>query len=59
VARLAKQRFGVPVVESASLFGRKQGQDVYRVTFCLRFSPAALDAAEAGLRRGVADAVER
>ncbi len=37
VARLAKQRFGVPVVESASLFGRRQGQDVYRVTFCLRF----------------------
>ncbi len=37
VARLAKQRYGVSVQESASLFGRKNGQDVYRVTFCLRF----------------------
>jgi nonsense-mediated mRNA decay protein 3 len=43
VARLAKQRFGVPVTESASLFGRKNGQDVYRVTFCLRFPPATLE----------------
>jgi nonsense-mediated mRNA decay protein 3 len=46
VARLAKQRFGVGIVESASLFGRKNGQDVYRVTFCLRFPPATLDDAE-------------
>ncbi len=37
VARLAKQRFGAKLTESASLFGRKHGQDVYRVTFCLRF----------------------
>ena len=37
VARLARQRFGIPIVESASLFGRRNGQDVYRVTFCLRF----------------------
>jgi nonsense-mediated mRNA decay protein 3 len=43
VARLAKQRFGTPIVESASLFGRKNGQDVYRVTFCLRFADAVLD----------------
>jgi len=42
VARLAKQRYGVPIVESASLFGRKQGQDVYRVTFCLRFPSRVL-----------------
>jgi nonsense-mediated mRNA decay protein 3 len=45
VARLAKQRFGAPIVESASLFGRKHGQDVYRVTFCLRFPSSVLDAA--------------
>ncbi|HYA57349.1 MAG TPA: 60S ribosomal export protein NMD3 [Thermoplasmata archaeon] len=37
VARLAKQHFGASMVESASLFGRKDGRDVYRVTFCLRF----------------------
>lgn len=37
IARLARQRFGAGVQESASLFGRKQGQDVYRVTFCVRF----------------------
>ncbi|HTW55265.1 MAG TPA: 60S ribosomal export protein NMD3 [Thermoplasmata archaeon] len=37
VARLARQRFGASLTESASLFGRKDGRDVYRVTFCLRF----------------------
>ena len=37
VARLAKQRAGASLKESASLFGRKDGRDVYRVTFCLRF----------------------
>jgi nonsense-mediated mRNA decay protein 3 len=37
IARLARQRFGAAIQESASLFGRKDGQDVYRVTFCLRF----------------------
>jgi nonsense-mediated mRNA decay protein 3 len=41
VARLAKQRFGASVKESASLFGRKNGQEVYRVTFCLRFPRSA------------------
>jgi len=50
VARLAKQRFGIAVVESASLFGRKNGQEIYRVTFCLRFPSAVLDATE-GARR--------
>lgn len=39
IARLAKQRFGASLKESASLFGRKDGHDVYRVTFCLRFAP--------------------
>ena len=55
VARLAKQRFGARIVESASLFGRKNGQDIYRVTFCLRFpepaSPAGAPAAP-GRRSG-------
>jgi nonsense-mediated mRNA decay protein 3 len=37
VARLAKQKFGATLKESASLFGRKDGREVYRVTFCLRF----------------------
>lgn len=37
IARLAKQRYGATLKESASLFGRKDGRDVYRVTFCLRF----------------------
>jgi nonsense-mediated mRNA decay protein 3 len=37
IAKLAKQKFGASVKESATLFGRKDGQDIYRVTFCLRF----------------------
>jgi nonsense-mediated mRNA decay protein 3 len=37
VARLAKVRFGASIKESSSLVGRKDGVDVYRVTFCLRF----------------------
>jgi nonsense-mediated mRNA decay protein 3 len=37
VARVAKQKFHATVKESASLFGRKDGQDIYRVTLCLRF----------------------
>ena len=37
VAKLAKQKFGARIKESATLFGRKDGQDVYRVTLCLRF----------------------
>lgn len=40
VARLARQKFGAKVTESASLYGRKDGQDLYRVTFCLRFPRA-------------------
>ena len=47
VARVAKQKFGATVKESATLFGRKNGQDVYRVTFCLRF-PRAVTAGPAG-----------
>ncbi len=47
ISKLAKQKFGVSVKESASLFGRRHGQEVYRVTFCLRFPPAASDAPRA------------
>lgn len=50
IARLAKQRYGVRPQESASLFGRKNGQDVYRVTFCLRFPD--LSAGPAGPTEG-------
>jgi 60S ribosomal export protein NMD3 len=46
VAKLAKQRFGATVKESASLVGRKNGQDLYRVTFCLRFPRRVPDGAE-------------
>jgi nonsense-mediated mRNA decay protein 3 len=37
VARVAKQKFRATIKESATLFGRKNGQDIYRVTFCVRF----------------------
>lgn len=47
IARLARQKFGAQVQESASLFGRKDGQDVYRVTFCLRFPREGRSAAPA------------
>ncbi len=44
ITRIAKQKFGATIKESATLFGRKNGQDVYRVTFCLRFArPASPD----------------
>jgi nonsense-mediated mRNA decay protein 3 len=36
VARLFKDRFGAEVKESASLAGRKDGRDLYRVTFAVR-----------------------
>ncbi|MGI0071747.1 MAG: NMD3-related protein [Thermoplasmata archaeon] len=54
VARVAKQRFRATVKESATLFGRKNGQEIYRVTFCLRFprdGPAG--PARAPMREGV------
>jgi nonsense-mediated mRNA decay protein 3 len=51
VAKLAKQRFGVSVKESSSLVGRKNGQDLYRVTFCLRFPRRADDASESPTSR--------
>jgi NMD protein affecting ribosome stability and mRNA decay len=45
VARVAKQKFHATVKESATLFGRKDGQDIYRVTLCLRFPRAGPDVA--------------
>ncbi len=59
MARLAKQRFGIRIVESASLFGRKNGQDIYRVTFCLRFPDAVLAAGPPAARAVPGEAVER
>jgi nonsense-mediated mRNA decay protein 3 len=48
VARLAKQKLGARLTESASLVGRKNGQDVYRVTFCLRFPDGPPDEPPSG-----------
>lgn len=36
LARLVKHRLGAELKESATLWGRKDGHDVYRVTICLR-----------------------
>lgn len=36
LVRLGKDRLGGALKESATLWGRKNGRDVYRVTFCLR-----------------------
>jgi nonsense-mediated mRNA decay protein 3 len=41
IARFGKVRLGGSLKESATLWGRKHGQDVYRVTFCLRVPPSA------------------
>jgi len=59
VAKLAKQRFGASVKESSSLVGRKGGQDLYRVTFCLRFPRRPTDAPAGPSSRGSADALEQ
>ncbi|MCI4357802.1 MAG: 60S ribosomal export protein NMD3 [Thermoplasmata archaeon] len=40
LARLMKSRLSARLKESATLWGRKNGQDVYRVTLCLRVPPA-------------------
>lgn len=57
-AKLLKGRLGATVKESATLYGRKDGRDVYRVTLCVRL-PAALafpgleppEGEEGGVRR--------
>ncbi len=41
LARLMKQRLGAELKESATLYGRKDGRDLYRVTICLRVPPPA------------------
>jgi nonsense-mediated mRNA decay protein 3 len=41
MARWMKDRLGAELKESPSLYGRKDGHDVYRVTFCLRIPPEA------------------
>ncbi|HLM70711.1 MAG TPA: 60S ribosomal export protein NMD3 [Thermoplasmata archaeon] len=58
VAKLAKQHFGATVKESSSLVGRKNGQDLYRVTFCLRFPRRAPEAASRPLSAADERAVE-
>jgi nonsense-mediated mRNA decay protein 3 len=42
LARWLKHRLGATLTESPSLYGRKDGRDVYRVTFCLRVPPGLL-----------------
>jgi len=59
VTKLAKQRFGASVKESSSLVGRKNGQDLYRVTFCLRFPRRTQDDAESRVPRGSEQALEQ
>lgn len=57
LARLARLRLGATIKESATLVGRKDGVDVYRVTFCLRLpAPASV---EGGTGRRAADGVEQ
>jgi nonsense-mediated mRNA decay protein 3 len=48
LARAAQQRFGASLKQSATLFGRKDGRDVYRVTFCLRFPRTVSEPAVTG-----------
>lgn len=44
LARLAQRRFAGEMKESATLYGRKDGQDLYRVTICVRIPPPRRDA---------------
>ena len=59
VAKLAKQRFGATLKESSSLVGRKNGQDLYRVTFCLRFPRRSTEDAHPVPADDVGGAVEQ
>ena len=52
LARLARQRLGATIKESATLVGRKEGTDVYRVTFSLRLPPPS-PSGDAGEPRGL------
>ncbi len=40
LARFMKQKLGAELKESATLYGRKDGRDLYRVTICLRIPPS-------------------
>jgi nonsense-mediated mRNA decay protein 3 len=44
LARWMKGRLGAKLSESPSLYGRKDGRDVYRVTFCLRVPAERIEA---------------
>ncbi len=65
LARHLKVRLGATLSESATLWGRKDGRDVYRVTFCLRLPvgtrrrPATAGGAEDGDGRPAPRRVER
>lgn len=59
VAKLAKQRFGASVKESSSLVGRKNGQDLYRVTFCLRFPRRTVEGPDSAASPASGDALEQ
>jgi 60S ribosomal export protein NMD3 len=59
VARLARQHFGARITESASLYGRKDGHDLYRVTFCLRFPRPDAPVASAGRREARNERLEQ
>jgi nonsense-mediated mRNA decay protein 3 len=61
VARVARQRLGARLTESASLHGRRNGRDVYRVTFCVRVPdvPSAPSDAPLPASRRAARPVER
>jgi nonsense-mediated mRNA decay protein 3 len=50
LARWLKARWGASLSESPSLYGRKDGRDIYRVTYCLRVprAPAGGDAGPSG-----------
>ncbi len=56
LARLAHQRLGASIKESATLVGRKDGVEVYRVTFCLRLP--APPSPESGAAHRPSDGVE-
>lgn len=60
LARLMKERLSAELKESATLWGRRHGEDVYRVTFCLRIpdvtgrsAPATDDGPDPSPRRPV------
>lgn len=52
IARLVKDRLGAELKESATLWGRKDGRDVYRTTLCLRI-PEGPDPPKPATRRPV------